>query len=296
VKKNVVRALEEDGFEGIKSDWWENWWNCNDLCDYVVMKSVDFIVDFLNQVEYARIHTLAVLFIKRSRIVDQVLKKINYNDIDLIFLINYRPELAESHDKFFKVINKIRYLCSQEFAIERAVIDLFKANKHDSVIPLIDALEKRTFNGRRFKNVAVQCAFYEGACYGIKDIVREFHEHLAITSEEYAKGLIGSWEHGKSKTTFPFLLSQADQGDLEEVKKRAKYKQDPKFSKAIDDAFLKAEHAGARQNRPKRRAELVKEAFNETTGIQALAQGKGPGDIILGYLGRSERTESGKGQ
>ena len=36
---------------------------------------------------------------------------------------------------------------------------------------------------------------------------------------------------------FPFLLSQADQGDLEEVKKRDKYEEDPEFRKAIDDAL-----------------------------------------------------------
>ena len=49
--------------------------------------------------------------------------------------------------------------------------------------------------------------------------MEEFHDHPAITSEEYADGLIRSWENDKSKIVFPFLLSQADQGDLEEVKK-----------------------------------------------------------------------------
>ena len=39
--------------------------------------------------------------------VDQVLKKIEYDDYDLIDLTIYRPELAESHDKFFKVIDMI---------------------------------------------------------------------------------------------------------------------------------------------------------------------------------------------
>ena len=56
---------------------------------------------------------------------------------------------------------------------------------------------------------------------GIKYIVEEFHEHPAITSEEYANGLIDSWKKDKSKTVFPFLLAQADQGDLEKVKKVA---------------------------------------------------------------------------
>ena len=80
------------------------------------------------------------------------------------------------------------------------------------------------------------------------------------------------------------------------LKNSDKYKKDPEFRKAIDDAFSKAEPAGARLRRPKRRVELVKEAFSETAGIQSLAQEKGPGDIILGYLGGSEGTEGGKGQ
>ena len=47
---------------------------------------------------------------------------------------------------------------------------------------------------------------------------------------------------------------------------------------------------------PREELKLAKEAFSETAGIQSLAQEKGPGDIILGYLGGSEGTEGGKGQ
>ena len=96
-------------------------------------------------------------------IVDQVLKKIKYDDYDLMDLTTYRPELAESHDKFFKVIDKIKDPKNQEWAVEWGVISLFNAKKHDSVIPLINALEKRQFNGRNLKDVAIQEAFYEGA-------------------------------------------------------------------------------------------------------------------------------------
>ena len=48
-------------------------------------------------------------------------------------------------------------------AVECGVINLFNAKKHDSVIPLINALEKRQFNGRNLKDAAIQQAFYEGA-------------------------------------------------------------------------------------------------------------------------------------
>ena len=85
VEGDVIKALEEDGFESIKRDW-EKWKDRNDLFDHVVMKSVEFIVGFINQVENAKRPTLAALFIKRPDMVDQVLKKIKYNDDDLMHL------------------------------------------------------------------------------------------------------------------------------------------------------------------------------------------------------------------
>ena len=49
----------------------------------MVMKSVEFIIDFINQVEGATWRTLAALFMKKPDIVDQVLERIKYNDGDL---------------------------------------------------------------------------------------------------------------------------------------------------------------------------------------------------------------------
>ena len=89
----------------------------NDLFDHVVTKSVDFIARFINQVENAKRATLAALFVKRPEIVDEVLKKIEYNDDDLLQLTDYRPELAESHESFFKVIDKIKDPKKQEKAV-----------------------------------------------------------------------------------------------------------------------------------------------------------------------------------
>ena len=104
-----LKALRED---------WRYWEDRSDLFDHVVMKDVDFIVKFINQVEDAKGPTLAALFIKRPDMVDQVLKKIKYDDHDLMDLTNYRPELAESHDVFFKVIDKINDPKNQEMAVE----------------------------------------------------------------------------------------------------------------------------------------------------------------------------------
>ena len=98
--------------------------------------------------------------------------------------------------------------------------------KHDSVIPLINALAKRLFNGRNLKNGAIQVAFVQGAERGIKYIVEELHEHPAITPEIYAGGLVFSWRDGMPNTVFPFLLDQADQDDLKETMKREEYNGD----------------------------------------------------------------------
>src|ERR1700722_9588423 len=89
VAQDVIKAVEKDGFKNIKSEWWR-WEHRDDLFDHVVMKSVEFITGFINQVEYFKEPTLAALFIKRSGVVDQVLKKIKYSDDDLIYLTNYR--------------------------------------------------------------------------------------------------------------------------------------------------------------------------------------------------------------
>ena len=86
----------------VSREIWEKWENRKDLFDHVVMKSVEFIIGFINQVEDAKRPTLAALFLKRPDMVDEVLKKIKYDDDDLRYLTNYRPELAESHDKFLQ--------------------------------------------------------------------------------------------------------------------------------------------------------------------------------------------------
>ena len=75
--------------------------------------------------------------------------------------------------------------------------------------------------------------------------MERFHEHATITSERYAYGLIDSWKYDKLNT-FPFILTQADQGDLEEIKKRGIYKKDQEFSKAIDDAVKNSQHFQSR--------------------------------------------------
>jgi hypothetical protein len=250
----------------------------------VVTKSVGFIAGFINQVWRAKRPTLAALFINEPDKVDQVLKKIKYDDSDLIYLTDHRPELAESHGEFFKVIGKIRDPEDQARAVRGGVANLFDAKKHDSVIHLINALGKRKFNGRPLKNVAIQQAFYRGASRGINNIVERLHEHPAITHEGYANGLKVSCENDKLKT-FPFLLSQADLGDLEKVKDYDKYKNDSEFCKAIDDATKTAPLAGTRHRRFFERikgTKLVIVTLSDVmiTGVWV----QEPGSIIASYL------------
>ena len=139
-------------------------------------------------------------------------------------LTEYRHELAQSHKGFFKVMDKIYDPKEQERAVWSGVFNLFEACKHDYVIPLINALEKRRFKSGNLQVVAIREAFHNGAWRNIKYFVEKFYEHLAITSENYANGLVVSWQHDKFKEVFPFLLDQADQGDLEEVKKDDYYR------------------------------------------------------------------------
>jgi hypothetical protein len=269
------------------------WWNRNDLFDYVVTtKDPAFIARFINQIREATQPILAALFLKRPDMADQVLGQIQ-KDVDdtLAFLTSVRPELAESHENFFKGIDKIKNPKYQEWAVDEGVRALFNAKKHDSVIPLIDALEKRTFIGRKLNDIAIRKAFDEGAHRRIKDIVEKLHDHPAITPKVYVDRLMRSWDlWGKSDPTVSFLLDHADQGDLDEAKKRDKYKNGNgrflEFREAIDDAIPKAESAGSRHDRFFNReiAKVAKKTFSEIPEIEPLSHETEIGGIISGYL------------
>ena len=186
------------------------------------------------------------------------LRRIDYDDDDLYYLTDYRPELAGSPEKFFRVLDKIKEPKKQEEAVRWGVINLFKAGRHDLVVPLVNALGKRTFKSKSLKDVAIQGAFCEGAERGNQDIVELYCEHPAITSEEYADGLSESWNDGKPNQVFPFLLKQADQGDLDMAKKKYAYENYAKFRQVIDKVFVTAPPAGSRHLRPLKRAKFVK--------------------------------------
>ena len=281
VKGDVVKAVEENGFEGIRRNW-KKWWNRKDLFDYVVTKDVEFIIGFINQVDSAKKPTLAALFIKRPDDVDEILKKINHSDDDLVYLTRYRPELAESHAKFFRVIDMINDPKNQKGAVQWGVFNLLKAEKHPSVIPLINTLENRQFNGRSLRKAAIREAFHEGAWESISHIVEEFYEHPAITHWYYARVLIESWKHDKSKkTVFQFLLTHADQGDLGKVKDDECGKVQ-EFRDAIGKAMETAPPVGIRHLRFFGRVKIAIYTLNDVMITEVWMHE--PGSIIAAYL------------
>ena len=58
--------------------------------------------------------------------IDEVLGRIEYDDNDLCDLTDYRPELAGSPEKFFRVLDKIEDPGNQEWAVYWGVITCSK--------------------------------------------------------------------------------------------------------------------------------------------------------------------------
>ena len=114
---------------------------------------------------------------------------------------------------------------------------------------MINALGKIPSNGKRLKSVAIRKAFCRGVSEGIKYFAEKFHEHLAITSKEYAEGLVNSWKNPKSSHIFPLLFSGADKDDLESVKQMWKYRDNPEFRDTVDNTIELAPLTGTRHLR-----------------------------------------------
>ena len=267
---------------------WRDWGERRDLLDDVIAKGAETTVWFIQNAEYTRWRTFAALFDKGEGMIDGVLGRVNYHDGGLCILTEFRPELAGSSEKFFRILDKTREPRMQEVVVCRSVENLFAAGKHDLIGPFVNALGGRTFKSDRLKGKAIQMAFEEGARRGNQDIVKEYYEHPSITSEKYANGLYESWDYGKSNRVFPFLLKQADQGDVEAVKEEYACKEYPEFRQAIDEAFRTTAPAGSRIISDNRAQRLLAN-FAPITGASV---GDRPDSIINNYpLGERERTK-----
>ena len=181
---NSERQLKRGNFEWLNANL-ENWKKRRDLLDYVITMGADFTVKLIQNVDtVARVCVLAALFDKGDKgMIDGVLEKVGCDDLELSGLTNYRPELAGSFEKFFRVLDKIVASSYQYYAVRWGVNSLFEAGRHDLVVPLVKALGKRTFKSKSLKEGAIRMAFWEGAERGKQDIVEEYCEHHAITSE-----------------------------------------------------------------------------------------------------------------
>ena len=203
----------------------------------------------------------------------------------------YRPELAGPPEKFFRVLDKIKDPEEQKIAVSRGIKRLFEAGRHDLVVPFVNALVKRTFNGERLKEEAIEGAFCGGAKGDKQDIVEEYYGHPVITSEKYAGGLSDSWNNGNPHHAFPFLVKQADQGDLDMAKEELEYKAYPEFRQAIDEAFKVAPPAGSRHLCPIERAKFAIDTLGTVYDTTDVWQ-QDPGKILASYLvGEEEWTK-----
>ena len=278
--KGLMEAVDGRNFAWLRAGLWI-WEKREYLLDYVIRRGANVTVWFIQSVESTKCSALAALFDKGEGMIDEVLERVEYDDWDLITLTDHRPELAGSPEKFFRVLDKIEGPRNQERAVYWGVINLFEAERHDLVVPLVNALGERAFNGRSLKEEAIRVAFYEGIEGGNQDIVGVYCEHPVITSERYADGLNLSWNYGKSNQVFPFLLEQVDQGDLEAVKKRYADEKYEKFRLAIDEAFKTVRPTGSRHLRPIERVRHVLTALASITGASDEC---GPGSILASYL------------
>ena len=86
-----------------------------------------------------------------------------------VSLTDYRHELACSPGKFFRVLDKIKDPEVQEWAICGGV-SMFKAGRHDLVVPLVNAFGKRTFKSKRLKDVAIRMHFIKELKEAIKPL------------------------------------------------------------------------------------------------------------------------------
>ena len=104
VELGFKEAVDREDFEWLKNLW--DWWKRGDLLDDVIAKGADFAVKLIQNVGVKR-GVFAALFDKGEGMIDGVLGKVKYYDYDLYGLTNYRPELADSPEKFFRILDKI---------------------------------------------------------------------------------------------------------------------------------------------------------------------------------------------
>jgi len=168
------------------------------------------------------------------------------------------PKLICSPDDLINLLGKMKNQRHQVKAIEDGVWHLFGNKRTECLDPLLNALEGNE-SFKYLKGIAIKRAFREGYDRGNKPIVERLYDNSAVTSDDYAQGLIHSGIRSTQDPTFIFLIGEADQGDLNAVKKQWLYEdRSNDFKKALEDALLTAMPGGDRLNRVQRTKHTMK--------------------------------------
>ena len=148
------------------------------------------------------------------------------------------------------------------------VEDLFDAEKHDLIVPLVNALGKRTFKSDRLKDVAIQMAFHEGAKRGKTNTLWNCITSIMRSPLRNMLGdCIGLGTMANQIKSFGFLLEQADQGDLDKANEEYAGEHHEKFRQAIDKAPGSTPPAGSRHSRFSEKTEDVEETSTDTVPL-----------------------------
>jgi len=247
--------------QAIRGDFWDKF-------NYVVdRQDQEFIFNFAKRAEIRNGNILKALHRKKSlKMIEEAFKVFKFDQYDLVYAAS-EPELICSPDDLFNLLGKIENQDYQEKAIENGVENLFPWHTK-CLDPLLNALENsRSF--RHLKGAAINTAFKEGSQYGNKSIVERFHDHPAVTGEAYRVGLFRSGEKSSRNPIFIFLLGEANQGDLNAVKKDEDYEDmSDDFQEAIEDALLTAKPGETRSTLPIKGAKLVMKTFKNDPNMR----------------------------
>ena len=150
--EDVVGAGFREAVDGNNLEWLRDnrggWIDRKDLLDYVIARGADITVKFIQKNWNTKERMLAALFVKgKKAVIDGVFERIEYEDDDLRDLLDYRPELAGSPARFFRILEKIKAPWKQRRAIYFGVKSLLAAKKYDSIVSLVNASGRRTLNG-----------------------------------------------------------------------------------------------------------------------------------------------------
>jgi len=127
---------------------------------------------------------------------------------------------------------------------------------------------------------------------GNQGIVEVYYEHLLTTSERCADALLMYWNDGEPNQGFEFLLEQADQGDLETIKKKCGGKHYLQLRQGIDKGPEPIPPAGSRhlcviEGTVLEVLALISDAFNER-GADSIISAD-----ILGEMEKTKESEWG---